>query len=153
MALCYYNIMIDETATLKKIKQFVTEEYNQLPKKGALIVKSVGNGYLVNNISVNFKNNSWEVIKENNIIALLHQRRSAILLAALVSKKYNRHLDSVITIDKQLDIYIDDKQIYSIRYKYNPSNLVYLHRLERIENELSLLDSQLNELEKSVSLQ
>ena len=145
--------MIDENATLNKIKQFVTEEYNQLPKKGALVVKSVGNGYLVNNVNVKFIDNSWQVIKDNTIIASLHQRRVAILIAALVSKKRNRDLAAATFIDRQLDIYLYDKQIYSARYKINPDNLVYLHRLDNVENQLSLLDDQLHELEKTVSLQ
>jgi hypothetical protein len=145
--------MIDEKSTLNKIKQFVTEEYNHLPQKGAVIVKSVGNGYQVNNISVKFNDNNWQVIKDNLVIALLRQRRVAILLAALVSKKYNRYLDTAISIDKQLDIYLADKQLYSIRHKNNPDNLVYLHRLDNVENQLSLLDDQLHELEKTVSLQ
>jgi len=145
--------MIDETATLKKIKQFVTEEYNHLPNKGAVVVKSVGNGYQVNNINVKLDNSNWQVIKENNVIASLRQRRVAILLAALVSKKYNRYLETATAIDKQLDIYLADKQMYSIRHKKNPDNLVYLHRLEKAENQLSLLNDQLHELEKTVSLQ
>jgi len=145
--------MIDENSTLNKIKKFVTEEYNHLPQKGAVIVKSVGNGYQVNNISVKFNDNNWQVIKDNLVIASLRQRRVAILLAALVSKKYNRYLDTATSIDKQLDIYLADKQLYSIRHKNNPDNLVYLHRLDNVENQLSLLDDQLHELEKTVSLQ
>ena len=145
--------MIDENSTLNKIKKFVTEEYNHLPQKGAVIVKSVGNGYQVNNISVKFNDNNWQVIKDNSVIASLRQRRVAILLAALVSKKYNRYLDTATSIDKQLDIYLADKQLYSIRHKNNPDNLVYLHRLDNVENKLSLLDDQLHELEKTVSLQ
>ena len=144
--------MIDENSTLNKIKKFVTEEYNHLPQKGAVIVKSVGNGYQVNNISVKFNDNNWQVIKDNLVIASLRQRRVAILLAALVSKKYNRYLDTATSIDKQLDIYLADKQLYSIRHKNNPDNLVYLHRLDNVENQLSLLDDQLHELEKTVSL-
>jgi hypothetical protein len=113
----------------------------------------VGNGYQVNNISVKFNDNNWQVIKDNLVIASLRQRRVAILLAALVSKKYNRYLDTATSIDKQLDIYLADKQLYSIRHKNNPDNLVYLHRLDNVENQLSLLDDQLHELEKTVSLQ
>jgi hypothetical protein len=145
--------MIDENSTLNKIKKFVTEEYNHLPQKGAVIVKSVGNGYQVNNISVKLNDNNWQVIKDNSVIASLRQRRVAILLAALVSKKYNRYLDTATSIDKQLDIYLADKQLYSIRHKNNPDNLVYLHRLDNVENQLSILDDQLHELEKTVSLQ
>jgi hypothetical protein len=145
--------MIDETATLRKIKQFVTEEYNQISKKGAVIVKSVGNEYLVNDINVKLVDNLWQVLKGNTVIANLRQRRVAILLAALASKHYYRDLDKATVIDKQLDIYLSDKQIYSIRYKSNPDNQVYADRLARVENEINLLDQQLHELEKTVSLQ
>jgi hypothetical protein len=146
--------MIDENITLNKIKKFVTEEYNQLPKKGALIVKSVGNGYQINDTQVTLKDNVWQVINNNKtIVANLYQRRVAILLAALVSKRYYKNIPTVTCIDKQLDIYLNDKQLYSIRTKTNPNNEVYKDRLSRVERELELLDQQLHELEKSVSLQ
>ena len=145
--------MIDENATLNKIKQFVTEEYNQLPKKGALVVKSVGNGYKINDINVKFTDNNWQVINNKSIIANLRQRRVAILLAALVSKRQYKNIGAATCIDKQLDIYLGDKQLYAMRAKLNPDNEVYKDRLSRVERELELLDQQLHELEKTVSLQ
>jgi len=145
--------MIDETATLNKIKQFVTEEYSHLSQKGAVIVKSVGNGYLVNGINVKLVDNLWQVTKGKSIIAKLRQRRVAILLAALASKRYYRDIQRATVIDKQLDIYLGDKQMYSIRYKANPDNQIYADRLVNVETELELLDQQLHELEKTVSLQ
>jgi len=54
--------------------------------------------------------------------------------------------------DQQLDIFLEDKNYFSIRLKQK-DNPVMSDRLSRTENELSLLEQQLLELEKSLSLQ
>jgi len=144
--------MIDESKTLNKIKKFVTEEYDHLPNKGAVIVKSVGSGYVINNIEVKLNGNIWHVIKDKTIISVLRQRRLAILTAALVAKRMYRDASSVSVIDRQLDIYLEDQNYFRVRLKRNPENDVTADRLSRVDSELDLLNQQIHLLEKSVAL-
>ena len=55
-------------------------------------------------------------------------------------------------IDRQLDVFLEDKNNFTIRLKKSDNPVLY-SRLSRTENDLSLLDQQLRELEKSLSLQ
>ena len=144
--------MINESKTLKKIKKFVTEEYDHLPNKGAVVVKSVGNGYVVNGIEVKLDDNSWHVIKDKTVINMLRQRRLAILTAALVAKRMYQDISSVGVIDRQLDIYLEDQNYFRIRLKNNPENDIAADRLSRVDSELDLLSQQIHLLEKSVAL-
>ena len=144
--------MTDESKTLNKIKKFVTEEYDHLPKRGAVIVKSVGNGYVVNGIEVKLNDNSWHVIKDKTVINMLRQRRLAILTAALVAKRMYQDISSVGVIDRQLDIYLEDQNYFRIRLKSNPENGIAADRLGRVDSELDLLNQQIHLLEKSVAL-
>ena len=144
--------MINESKTLNKIKKFVTEEYNHLPNKGAVVVKSVGNGYVVNGIEVKLDDNSWHVIKDKTVINMLRQRRLAILTAALVAKRMYQDISSVGVIDRQLDIYLEDQNYFRIRLKNNPENDIAADRLSRVDSELDLLSQQIHLLEKSVAL-
>ena len=144
--------MTDESKTLNKIKKFVTEEYDHLSKRGAVIVKSVGNGYVVNGVEVKLDDNSWHVIKDKTIINVLRQRRLAILTAALVAKRMYQDISSVSVIDRQLDIYLEDQNYFRIRLKSNPENDVAADRISRIDSELDLLSQQIHLLEKSVAL-
>ena len=115
--------MIDESKTLNKIKKFVTEEYDHLPNKGAVIVKSVGSGYVVNGVEVKLNDNKWTVINKNTVISTLRQRRIAILTAALVAKNKYNDISSATAIDKQLDIYLADQNHFRMRLK----NLSLIH--------------------------
>ena len=144
--------MINESKTLKKIKKFVTEEYDHLPKRGAVVVKSVGNGYIVNNVEVKFNGDLWCVIKDKTTITALRQRRLAILTAALVAKRMHNDISSVSVIDRQLDIYLEDQNYFRIRLKSNPENGIAADRLGRVDSELDLLNQQIHLLEKSVAL-
>ena len=144
--------MINESKTLNKIKKFVTEEYNHLPNTGAVIVKSVGSGYVVNGVEVKLNDNSWCVIKDKTIITVLRQRRLAILAAALVAKRMHRDISSVSVIDRQLNIYLEDQNHFRIRLKSNSENDVAADRLSRVDSELDLLNEQIHLLEKSVAL-
>ena len=144
--------MINESKTLNKIKKFVTEEYNHLPNKGAVIVKSVGSGYVVNGVEVKPNDNSWYVIKDKTIITVLRQRRLAILAAALAAKRKYNDISSVTVIDRQLDIYLEDQNYFRIRLKNNLENDVAADRLSRVDGELDLLSQQIHLLEKSVAL-
>ena len=144
--------MINESKTLNKIKKFVTEEYNQLPKKGAVVVKSVKNGYMVNGVEVKLNDSVWCVIKDKTTILKLRQRRMAILAAALIAKSKNSDISAASVIDRQLDIYLADQNHFRIRLKTNPDNAVAEDRLARVDNELNLLTQQIYLLEKSVSL-
>ena len=144
--------MINESKTLNKIKKFVTEEYDHLPNKGAVVVKSVGNGYIVNNVEVKFNGDLWCVIKDETTITVLRQRRLAILTAALVAKRMHNDISSVSVIDRQLDIYLEDQNYFRIRLKSNPENGIAADRLGRVDSELDLLNQQIHLLEKSVAL-
>lgn len=144
--------MINESKTLNKIKKFVTEEYDHLPNKGAVVVKSVGKGYIVNNVEVKFNGDLWCVIKDKTTITVLRQRRLAILTAALVAKRMHNDISSVSVIDRQLDIYLEDQNYFRIRLKSNPENGIAADRLGRVDSELDLLNQQIHLLEKSVAL-
>ena len=144
--------MIDESKTLNKIKKFVTEEYDHLPNKGAVIVKSVGSGYVVNGVEVKLNDNKWTVINKNTVISTLRQRRIAILTAALVAKNKYNDISSATAIDKQLDIYLADQNHFRMRLKNNPHNAVAQDRLAKVDSELDLLHQQIDLLEKTVSI-
>jgi hypothetical protein len=144
--------MTNEKQKFNKIKNFITDSYNNLPKQGVIIVKSVRNGFMVNNISIKLVDNIWEVSKEGNILSRFRQRRTAVIFAALVYKKRSIDSKKLVGLDQFLDICLEDKNTFSLRLK-KTDNPVYADRLSRTEVELDLLEQQLQELEKSLSLQ
>jgi hypothetical protein len=144
--------MNSEKHNFNKITQFITDSYNSLPTKGVIVVKSVRNGFMVNNIFVKENGGQWVVEKDKITVSSFRQRRVAILFAALVSKKRSADSSKMYGFDQQLDICLEDKNNYSIRIKKS-NNAVLADRLSRTENDLELLDQQLRELEKSLGLQ
>lgn len=144
--------MNSEKHNFNKITQFITDSYNSLPTKGVIVVKSVRNGFMVNNIFVKENSGQWVVEKDKITVSSFRQRRIAILYAALISKKRSADSSKMYGFDQQLDICLEDKNNYSIRIKKS-NNAVLADRLSRTENDLELLDQQLRELEKSLGLQ
>ena len=144
--------MNSEKQNFNKITQFITDSYNTLPNKGVVVVKSVRNGFMVNNMLVKQDDSYWVVQREKVEIAKFKQRRVAILYAALTSKKRYYDSNKMTGIDRQLDVFLEDKNNFMIRLKKS-DNPVLSSRLSRTENDLELLDQQLRELEKSLSLQ
>jgi len=144
--------MNSEKQNFNKITQFITDSYNTLPTKGVVVVKSVRNGFMVNNILVKPADNAWSVQRDKTEIGNFKQQRIAILFAALISKKRYQDSNQMHGIDRQLDVFLEDKNNFTIRLKKSDNPVLY-SRLSRTENDLSLLDQQLRELEKSLSLQ
>jgi len=144
--------MNSEKHNFNKITQFITDSYNSLPTKGVIVVKSVRNGFMVNNIFVKENSGQWVVEKDKITVSSFRQRRIAILYAALISKKRSADSSKMYGFDQQLDICLEDKNNYSIRIKKS-NNAVLADRLSRTKNDLELLDQQLRELEKSLGLQ
>jgi len=141
-----------EKQQFNKIAKFITDSYNDLSKHGNIIVKSVGNTFVVNDIRIKNDNGVWNVERQKTVLSTFKQRRIAILFAALVTKK--RYIDShkMVAFDHQLDMLLDDKERFKIRLK-TKYNAILDARLENVETNLDLLDQQLIELEKSLSLQ
>jgi hypothetical protein len=144
--------MNSEKHQFNKIAQFITDSYNDLPKHGTIIVKSVKDGFVVNGVHVKKKNNIYSIEYNKNLISTFSQIRIAILFAALISKK--RYIDSnkMPGFDRQLDILLEDKNRFTLRLNKKDNPVLY-SRLSKTENDLELLDQQLRELEKSLSLQ
>jgi hypothetical protein len=144
--------MNSEKQQFNKIAKFITDSYNDLSKHGNIIVKSVGNTFVVNDIKIKNDNGVWNVERQKTILSTFKQRRIAILFAALISKK--RYMDSnkMVAYDHQLDMLLDDKERFRRRLK-TKYNAVLNDRLENVETNLDLLEQQLRELEKSLSLQ
>lgn len=144
--------MNNERNQFNKITKFITDSYNDLPNRGTIVVKSVKGGFSVNGIKIIQDKNVWNVIKDKLTISNFGQKRIAILFAALIVKK--RYFDSKKTsgLDQQYTIFVEDK----IRFKKileSKNNPIIESRLSKVEKELELLDQQLQELEKSLSLQ
>lgn len=144
--------MKNEKYNFNKITNFITDSYNNLPDKGVIIVKSVRNGFIVNNIEVKQHDNIWCVEKDKIKISEFRQRRVAIIFSALICKKRYRDSAKMLGIDRQLDICLEDKNNYSVRIK-KTNNQVLVDRLSRTEKELELIEQELQDLEKSLSLQ
>ena len=144
--------MNSEKYQFNKITKFITDSYNDMSKHGNIIVKSVGNTFVVNDIKIKNNNGIWNVEKDKATISTFKQRRIAILFAALVCKK--RYFDSnkMVAYDYQMDMLLDDKECFKrrLKTKYNP---ILDDRLENVETNLDLLEQQLRELEKSLCLQ
>lgn len=137
----------------KKIQQFITEEYNHLSKIGLVIVKSAQNEFKINDLTVKYNNFTWQIYDNSSLIIELKQRRMAILAAVMIINNKKKKMANILSLDKQLDIYLDDKSVFSSRLKKNPHNYVMEDRLSKVEAELNFIESQISELEKSVSLQ
>jgi len=144
--------MNSEKQQFNKIAKFITDSYNDLSNKGNIIVKSVDNTFIVNDIKIKNDNGLWNVERQKTILSTFKQRRIAFLFAALISKK--RYMDShkMVAYDHQLDMLLDDKERFRRRLK-TKYNAVLDDRLENVETNLDLLEQQLRELEKSLSLQ
>lgn len=144
--------MNSEKQQFNKIAKFITDSYTDMSKRGNIIVKSVGNTFVVNDIKIKNVNGLYNVERGKTMISTFKQRRIAILFAALLTKK--RYYDSrkMVAYDSQLDMLLDDKERFKRRLKkqYNP---ITDDRLENVEVNLDLLEQQLRELEKSLRLQ
>ena len=144
--------MNNEKHQFNKIAKFITDSYNDIPKSGGIVVKSVGNTFIVNDIKIRNESGTYFVERGKTMLSTFKQRRVAILFAALLCKK--RYYDSkkMVGYDKHLDILLDDREQYNrrLKHKYNP---IYDDRLSNIETNLDLLEQQLRELEKSLRLQ
>jgi len=146
--------MNSERHQFNKITKFITDSYNDLPNRGTIVVKSVRGGFVVNGIKIfqDKDTSNWYLLKDKILIANFIQKRIAILFAALITKK--RYYDSkkMIAFDRQCNILQEDKLRYTTRLKQK-TNPILESRLSRTENELDLIEQQLRELEKSLSLQ
>ena len=144
--------MNSEKQQFNKIAKFITDSYTDMSKRGNIIVKSVGNTFVVNDIKIKNINGLYNVERGKTMLSTFKQRRIAILFAALLTKK--RYYDSrkMVAYDSQLDMLLDDKERFKRRLKkqYNP---IIDDRLENVEVNLDLLEQQLRELEKSLRLQ
>ena len=76
------NDMNNEKQNFNKITHFITDSYNNLPDQGVIIVKSVRNGFMVNNISVKQHYDGWSVQQKDVELSTFRQRRVAIIFAA-----------------------------------------------------------------------
>jgi hypothetical protein len=144
--------MNSEKYQFNKIAKFITDSYNDMSKRGNIIVKSVGNTFVVNDIKIKNSNGIWNVERGKATISTFKQRRIAILFAALVCKKRYTDSHKMVAYDHQMDMLLDDKERFKrrLKTKYNP---ILDDRLENVETNLDLLEQQLRELEKSLSLQ
>jgi hypothetical protein len=144
--------MNSEKYQFNKITKFITDSYNDISNRGNIIVKSVGNTFVVNDVKIKNTSGSWSVEKDKSIISYFKQRRIAILFAALICKKRYNDSHKMIAYDHQLDMLLDDKERFKLRLK-TKYNAVLDDRLENVETNLDLLEQELRELEKSLSLQ
>lgn len=144
--------MNSEKQQFNKIAKFITDSYNDMSKRGNIIVKSVGNTFVVNDIKIKNSNGIWSVERQKTLLSNFKQRRIAILFAALLTKK--RYFDSqkMVAYDHQLDMLLDDKKQFKRKLKTKYNSIIN-DRLENVETNLDLLEQQLRELEKSLSLQ
>jgi hypothetical protein len=144
--------MNSEKQQFNKIAKFITDSYNDMSKRGNIIVKSVGNTFVVNDIKIKNDNGVWNVERQKMMLSSFKQRRIAILFAALVTKKRYDDSHKMVAYDHQLDMLLDDKERFSRRLK-TKYNAILNDRLENVETNLDLLEQQLRELEKSLCLQ
>jgi len=145
---------MDTQQQYNKIQQFIKQHYRDLNNSGTVIVHPTDSGFTVGNFTIRSMDNNWQVINKNGqVIYQLHQRRLAILLAALLCKKKYEHARLAAGIDQKYDIFSGDRGLYEYRLASNPDNYVYKHRLNRVVDELDILNSQIIELEKSACLQ
>ena len=144
--------MNNERYQFNKITKFITDSYNDLPNRGTIVVKSVRGGFVVNGIKVSQDKDAWRVVKDKTTVSTFANKRTAILFAALISK--NRYYDSrkVFVLDQKQVIYNEDKQRFTTRLNLQYSSIIQ-SKLSKAENELDLIEQQLRELEKSLSLQ
>ncbi|WP_339940055.1 hypothetical protein, partial [Undibacterium luofuense] len=81
MVIVYNNHMNNEKHNFNKITHFITDSYNTLPQNGVVIVKSVRNGFMVNNIHVKQHDSGWIVQQKDTELSKFRQRRVAIIFA------------------------------------------------------------------------
>jgi hypothetical protein len=137
-----------------KIETFVTAEWSRLLDANRVLVKPDQSGLQVGKFLIRNCDNCWQVLNlKKQVLNQFWTRRSAILCAALLTKKQYQAAAHVRHMDQLFDIYEHDKRVYEQRYRDNPDNLTYKHRLNRVEHELDQLKQNLHELEKKADLQ
>ena len=145
---------MDTQQQYNKIQQFIKQHYRDFNDSGTVTVHPTDTGFEVGNFTIRNMDNGWQVINnKGQVIYELHQRRLAILLAALLCKKKYEHAKLAAGIDQKYDIFSGDRGLYEYRLASNPDNYTYKHRLIKAVDELDILNSQINELEKSACLQ
>ena len=145
---------MDTQQNYNKIQQFIKQHYREIGNSGTVIVHPTNTGFQVGDYTIESTDDGWQVVnKAGVVIHELHQRRLAILLAALLCKKKYEHARLAAGIDQRYDIFSGDRGLYEQRLAANPDNYTYKHRLIRVVDELDILNSQINELEKSACIQ
>lgn len=146
--------MMNTQQQYNKIQQFIQQNYQEFNNSGELVVQQIESGFKVGNFTIVSLENGWQIQNQSGAVLYeLHQRRLAILLAALLSKKKYEQAQVAAGIDRKYDIFYSDSRLYEHKLLFNPDNCIYADRLTRAKNELETLSKQISELEKTACLQ
>ena len=140
-----------QNKTFNKIQTFVKEHIDSAHK---VVITATANGYRVNNLSIQQKNNQW-IISDNNKVEICHlkSQRLAVLYASSVIKKRYLTTTQIQNIDATLHILKHDKSLFEHKISNNYKKELFEDRYSRTIFELNQVYSLISELEKSVGLQ
>lgn len=134
-----------------KVNDFLKQ--NLLYSQNAFI-KQMPYGFKVNGYSIRKENDVWSLYdRSNTLIHSFYRRKHAILAAVISIKNQQVKLTSLCNLDSSWDTFICDREVYTNLLKKNPYKYLYQDRLDRIEQGLESIRSQIRQLEKSFNLQ
>lgn len=145
---------MDTQQQYEKVQQFVKQQYSEIRSRNIPVIKSLSGGYIIGSYKVQPLDEGWQISAKNgNPLYCMKQRRTAIVMAALIDAKKYKHAQKAYALDSRYDIFLNDYKLYSARSEQNPSNIIYKDRFNRVDGELESLNRQINELEKTANLQ
>lgn len=138
--------------SLVKIERFVEEQINK--KNHSLTLIETRAGLRVNNFLIHAADGNWQLLNQNGKqVSVFKSKRMAVLSAALLTKHYAPNVGEISSIDERLNFLRNEKQFYEYKINASKKSKLFEDRLSRTEHELSIVYSQISELEKSVGLQ
>jgi hypothetical protein len=140
-----------KTATFDKINSFVREN---LFNSHSTVIASMPYGFKINGYTIRKKNGIWELYDRSfKPCGNFFSRKLSILAAIMLIKGNLYDYRNLVTVDYNLNLFKTDYLFYSEKLKKFPDNLTFHARLDRIEQELEIINLSISQIEKSFNLQ
>lgn len=150
MLMRYNNNMQTETS-FDKFNSFVKD---QILFSNAPYIQQMPYGFKVNGYVLKKQNGYWLLFDKNHQQkGTFSSKRIALLATVMLIKNMTIEYIQLKNIDKSLDILQSDHLHYTYLNKKNPDNDLYQSRLDKVDQNIDFLKTQLSLLEKSVNLQ
>ena len=142
---------MQKETSFDKLNSFVKDQilYTNTP-----YIQQMPYGFKINGYVLKKQNGCWLLYdKAYQLYEIFVNRRVALLATVMLVKNMNSEYSQLKKMDKSLDILESDLFHFSYLNKKNPNNDLYQSRLDKVDQSINFLKTQLSVMEKSVNLQ